>query len=90
MIGQIGAGQTRELLRALSSPRRFGPGPRITIPARGNGKAAPEGLTQVRTRSHAQTFPNSLQTERHPHKKLGLTVASEKVEGKDRVYRIEH
>jgi hypothetical protein len=33
-------------------------------------------------------FPNSLQTERHPHKKLGLTVTSEKVEGKDRIYRI--
>jgi hypothetical protein len=32
-------------------------------------------------------FLNSLQTERHPHKKLGLTVTSEKVEG-TRVYRI--
>jgi hypothetical protein len=32
-------------------------------------------------------FRNSLQTERHPHKKLGLTVTSEKAEGA-RVYRI--
>jgi hypothetical protein len=33
-------------------------------------------------------FLNSLQTERHPHKKLGLTVTSDKVEG-TRIYRIE-
>jgi hypothetical protein len=32
-------------------------------------------------------FPNSLQNERHPHKKLGLTVTSEKV-GDQRVYRL--
>lgn len=35
MIGQIGVRRTREFLRASSSPRRFGPDPRITIPASG-------------------------------------------------------
>jgi hypothetical protein len=33
-------------------------------------------------------FPNSLQTERHPHKKLGLMVTSEKVDGGELSYRI--
>ena len=33
--------------------------------------AARTGLTKVRTRSHVQTFRKSLQTERHPQKKVG-------------------
>jgi hypothetical protein len=32
--------------------------------------AAPTGLTKVRTRSHVQKIRNSLQTERHPQKKV--------------------
>ena len=32
--------------------------------------AARTGLTKVRTRSHVQTFRKSLQTERHPQKKI--------------------
>ena len=38
--------------------------------------AARTGLTKVRTRSHVQTFRKSLQTERHPQKKVGYQAHS--------------
>jgi len=49
MIEMIRVRQTRNLLRAQSSLQRFGPAPRITIPASGTKSAARTGLTKDRT-----------------------------------------
>src|SRR5690606_33063546 len=71
MIETIRVGQTRNLLRASSSLLEMWP-PIRASPSRPAAPCQPHetGLTKVRTRSHVQKIRNSLQTERHPQKKI--------------------
>src|SRR5690554_550417 len=71
MIERSGSGKPETFSEPRARRWRFGPAPRITIPASGAMSAARTGLTKVRTRSHVETIRNSLQTERHPQKKVG-------------------
>ena len=68
MIEQIWIGKTSGTLRACSSVGRFGPDPLITIPARGFWNAAQRGLTEDRTRSHANRVRKLLRDGRQPQK----------------------
>src|SRR6056297_430469 len=67
-IEQIRIGKTSKSLRATSSFFRYGPDPLITIPARGFWNAAQRGLTEDRTRSHANRVRNFLHHGRQPQK----------------------
>src|SRR6056297_20592 len=71
-IEQIRIGKTSKSLRATSSFFRYGPDPLITIPARGFWNAAQRGLTEDRTRSHANRVRNFLHHGRQPQKRLLL------------------
>ena len=68
----IRVGQTRNLLRASSSLLEIWPRSAHHHPGQRRQSAARTGLTKVRSRSHVQTIRNSLQTERHPQKKVCL------------------
>lgn len=70
MIDVIRVGQTRNLLRASSSLSEIWPRSAHHHLGQRRQSAARTGLTKVRTRSHVQKFRNSLQTERHPQKKV--------------------
>ena len=70
MIDMIRVGKTRNLLRAPSSLLEIWPRSAHHHPGQRRQSAAFTGLTKVRTRSHVQTFRKSLQTERHPQKKI--------------------
>ena len=67
----IRVGQTRNLLRASSSLLEMWTRSAHHHPGQRRQSAALTGLTKVRTRSHVRTIRNSLQTERHPQKKVG-------------------
>ena len=71
MIDMIRVGQTRNLLRASSSLSEIWTRSAHHHPGQRRQSAARTGLTKVRTRSHVQKFRKSLQTERHPQKKVG-------------------
>ena len=71
MIDMIRVGQTRNLLRASSSLLEMWPRSAHHHPGQRRQSAARTGLTKVRTRSQVRTIRNSLQTERHPQKKVG-------------------
>ena len=70
MIDMIRVGQTRNLLRASSSLSEIWTRSAHHHPGQRRQSAARTGLTKVRTRSHVQKFRKSLQTERHPQKKV--------------------
>lgn len=70
MIDMIRVGQTRNLLRASSSLLEMWPRSAHHHPGQRRQSAARTGLTKVSTRSHVQKIRNSLQTERHPQKKV--------------------
>lgn len=66
----IRVGQTRNLLRAPSSLLEMWPRSAHHHPGQRRQSAARTGLTKDRTRSYVPTIGNSLQTERHPQKKV--------------------
>ena len=66
----IRVGQTRNLLRASSSLLEMWTRSAHHHPGQRRQSAALTGLTKVRTRSQVQKIRNSLQTERHPQKKV--------------------
>jgi len=74
MIDMIRVGQSRNLLRASSSLSEIWPRSAHHHPGQRRQSAARTGLTKVRTRSHVQKLRNSLQTERHPQKKVRRQV----------------
>ena len=76
MIDMIRVGQSRNLLRASSSLSEIWPRSAHHHPGQRRQSAARTGLTKVRTRSHVQKLRNSLQTERHPQKKVGYQAHS--------------